>query len=174
MQGIKTEIMRIQLHRVQEKKWTSCHEREPAVLAALGSSLWTSAINTTWICQVYFPITCNYCLYSSTSYQSVLAVGTTAYLGGLLLRHCQVGPSVLTGVGGVLSASVPTALPFLFPKLKFSGESDWPSSFLTHRRPGQKQCPGVPPNSPNSSREQLADAVGDSWVTKLASTKHAC
>lgn len=42
------------------------------------------------------------------------------------------------------------------------------------QRPGQKQCPGVPPNSPNSSREQLADAVGDSWVTKLASTKHAC
>lgn len=75
----------------RKKTWTPCREKELALQPTLGSSLWTSAINTPSFC-VYFSLCHSQLLYIFFCFVSVLSVGTAAYSDGFLPCHCLIGP----------------------------------------------------------------------------------
>lgn len=83
MQGIKTQK---EYNHKEPRK-----QRELALQPTPGSSLLTSAINTTWFSlSLLFSLAIAF--FFLFHFISTLAVGTAAYLEGLLLCHCLVGP----------------------------------------------------------------------------------
>lgn len=84
MQGIKTQ--REYNHKEPRK------QRELAFQPTPGSSLLTSAINTTWFSlSLLFSLAIAFLFFFH--FISTLVVGPAAYLEGLLLCRCLVGPS---------------------------------------------------------------------------------
>lgn len=95
----------------------------------LGSSLWTTAIDATWILSVYFFLSLSTALFSFILYQFLLSEPLLTQKVCCHVTDWWRPFTVLVSIMSFFQMELLTAFP-LFPKLKFLRESNRSSSFF--------------------------------------------